>query len=271
MEAGKFIRKAFNIYLDNPIIIVPFLLFGILSTTTNLWLENYITAMLPVFENPAELLMVSMSGSLHSAFSRIIVVAILLAIVVSLISSYIEAYSIGLARSMSTKKGTGFKEGVPALKKGLTIFGVKLIVITLIMAVAIGATIPLVILFKLVGILASFVVVLIFGVSLVVITFFASQSIVLENKNVWGGIRGSYKLLRNNIEEVAILLLFMLFSFVILTVLQEVGVALAETFISEYLIALIRSGLHLLLFSMILSPYFIILKTYFYFKRSREA
>ena len=269
MEIGKFIRKAFNLYLDHPVIIIPFLFLGIINVATGLWLENYISELLPILQSPTELFIASLTGILSSAIIRVAVAALLVTIITSLASSYVEAYSIGLARAMSTKKDISFKEGFPALKRGLSIFSVKLLVLVIIAAVAFGVSIPLVILFKLAGVLMALVVLLVFAIALLVITFFAPQSIVLEKRGAWGGIKKSYVFIKNHLEEVAILLLFMLFAFVIFTALQQVGITLAENFISEYVVILVSSGIHLLLFSMVFAPYFVVLKTYFYFKKSR--
>lgn len=269
MEIGKFMRRAFNLYLDHPVIIIPFIFLGIINVVSSMWLENFMNDLLPALQSPTAFFLTSITGNLFPILLRLVVIILMFAILISLASSYIEAYSIGLARAMSTKKDISYKDGVSALEHGLSIFGVKLLVITILLLVAIGITIPLVILFKLPGVLLSVVVLLLFSASLMVITFFAPQCIVLEKKGSWSGIRGSYKFLKNNLESIAILLLFIFFAFIIFSVLQEVVITLSETFLSEYIVILISSGLHLLLFSMVFSPYVIILKTYFYFKKSR--
>ena len=179
-----------------------------------------------------------------------------------------EAYSIGLAKTISSNKEATFKDGLSTIGRGFSIFAMKFFVALTIVSITILISIPAFLLLGILGLAVFFVSLIIVSIVMVVITLFAGQSIVLEKKGAIQGILSSYKVFRKNLEGVVLLVIFIIFIAGSFIVVRQVSIKLLALTLDEFGAFLISKGLTLFLFSIILSPYVLLLKTYYFIKNS---
>jgi len=270
MAIGRYVRKAFQLYTNHPIIIIPFLIFGLLESTLRLFSTNFLEFEMSSFQvDKIETLLSptvlndAMFGSVFKYTLLVIVIVLLL----SLLNSFVEAYAIGLAKKMPKRKNLKFKDGLKTLGRGTTIFFMKVFKLLLFVLGAVAISIPSFMIFG-----AAFGVLLFSGfffiyfIMVTVITFFASQSIIINKLGAWDGILESYRFLKRNLESVALLLLFNILLYVVFSLIVRSTVVLSGFFLSDFIMDFIDQGMRLIVFSLILEPFFVILKTIFFMK-----
>lgn len=269
MGTGKYIRKAFSMFLDNPIIVVPFLLLGVLGIGLMTFAENYLSFNLGSI-NVEGVDAILLSGEILSFITQTLVNFVLILLVslvfFAIIGSFVKAYSIGLVKQMASNKTAGFRDGLVTLDRGIQIFGMRIILIILGIAGFFILMVPATIIFGTIGAIFSSFLFLIYLIALMAIAFFAPQSIVLEKKGPLEGIIGSYKFLRKNLEGVVILIIFMLLLFVCFAIILKASNLMGSYLFSETALDFFIQGIRLILYSLILAPYFIIIKTYYFIK-----
>lgn len=268
MKTGNAIKKAFDLYLANPLIILPFLIVGLVRNTisffVNLFLResfsgfqlNGIQALF-LLENLAEILLKSIV-----AYS---IILLLVGILIIVLTSFLEAYAIGLSNKMTDKKAK-LSDGLSAMVHGPAIIGKTILLWILFFAGSIVVILPAIILFGTLGLVIATFILLIYASILITVSFFSNQSIVLDNKGPWEGIAGSYKFIKKNLEGVALLILFVVGLYVAFGIIHSTGTTMSSYFLNEFSQLVVNKGLHLILYSLILYPFLIILKTFYFIK-----
>jgi hypothetical protein len=99
-----------------------------------------------------------------------------------------------------------------------------------------------------------------------VATFFAAQSIVLERNGPINGIRSSYRMIKKYPEDVAVIIVFILLAYVCLMVIETVSVLSMGYLTSGFVLELFSNSMQFILFSMVFAPYVLILKTVYFIK-----
>ncbi len=268
MKTGNAIKKAFDLYLSNPVIIVPFLILGLVTNTINFILKTFMRESLANFEfsgMQSLLLIENISENFLQNFLQYSIIFILIGIFILVLSSFLEAYAIGLSKKL-TKKKTGLSDGLSAMIHGPAIIGKKIIIWLLFFAGSVVVIIPTVILFGPLGLLLATIILFIYMALLMAVSFFANQSIVLDNKGPWKGIVGSYSFIKKNLEGVALLIIFAAGIYVAFGIIQSTSVTMASYFLDKTTELIVNQGLHLILYSLILYPFVVILKTFYYIK-----
>lgn len=269
METGECVRKSVDIYLDNPILIVPFIIAGVLYLVViNFLTTSFKTAFSSLNMTGLQAFLFSklFASEMLRVLSNYMVLFLLSILFIAIVYSFVQAYSIGLAKKIVTEKKVSLKDGFATIGSGVQIFFMLLSVFGLIIAGLLVSALISIILFGAIGIILSAVAVLIYSTVVVVAVFFAPQSIVLENKGPWEGIASSYRFIKKNIESSALLLLFIGFIYVSFLIMEYGGATLGSYFLSEITFNVLSKGLNLLLFSVVFSPYVVVLKTYFFMK-----
>lgn len=268
MKTGNVIKKAFDLYLTNPVIIVPFLILGAVTNTINFILKTFLRESFANFKftgMQSLLFLENISESFFQNFLQYSIFFILIGIFILILSSFLEAYAIGLSKKLTNKKAK-LSDGLSAMIRGPAIIGKNLIIWLLFFAGSIVVIIPTVILFGALGFLLATVILFVYMAILIAVSFFANQSIVLDNAGPWEGLVGSYFFIKKNIEGVALLILFVVGIYVAFGIVQSTGATMVSYFLSETTELVVNQGLHLILYSLILYPFVLILKTFYYIK-----
>ncbi|MFO7872291.1 MAG: hypothetical protein R6U26_01450 [Candidatus Undinarchaeales archaeon] len=268
MKTGNVIKKAFDLYLTNPVIIVPFLILGAVTNTINFILKTFLRESFANFKftgMQSLLFLENISESFFQNFLQYSIFFILIGIFILILSSFLEAYAIGLSKKLTTNKAK-LSDGLSAMIHGPAIIGKNLIIWLLFFAGSIVVIIPTVILFGALGFLLATVILFVYMAILIAVSFFANQSIVLDNVGPWEGLVGSYFFIKKNIEGVALLILFVVGIYVAFGIVQSTGATMVSYFLSETTELVVNQGLHLILYSLILYPFVLILKTFYYIK-----
>lgn len=270
MDIGSCIRRAFSLYMENPALIVPFVFSGVLGTLFKIIKNNYIKNNFYYdFSGIKSLLLAkTMSGEILNAIFEYLILVVIFTVILSAVDSFVHAYAIGIARKASSEKGTSLKDGLGTIERGFQIFLMKIVVFALMIAGAFVILLPSVILFGMLGILISAALILIYAFAVYAMTFFASQSIVVEGKGPWESIVRSYEFIKKNLEGVALLLIFMILLFVSFQVIGAVSEFEGSYFFSKITLSFFTGGIDFILMYVILAPYFVMLKT-FYFVKNR--
>lgn len=268
LKIGQAIRDSFNLYLNNPVVIFPFLLFGLFKSFFNILLVRYLTFSIPFNSfNPVPMLIPGSSvlAELSKTLFNYLIFIIVAIIALTVLHSFVESYSIGIARKLNSKK-VSLSVGFSSLPRGIQIFAKKIIVLGLILGGSLVLYFPLIILFGTLGIVISTLLLLIFVAVVLVIEFFASQSIVIDNSGPWKGIVRSYKFIRKNLEGVVIMILFLLLLYCGVLITKAASLFIGNYFLSGTSLLLFKEGVDIILTSLIFSPFVVILKTYYFLK-----
>ncbi len=268
MKIGQAIRTAFNLYLNNPIIILPFLLLGIFRSFLNIVILTSFNIHVPstnFFKMPLLLSNVNTMSELSKLLFNFLLLLLLISILIIILNSFVEAYAIGVAKKLTSKK-LSFSFKLPAIVNGLQIFVKKLIILGLALIGGVILLFPLVILFGLAGVVLSSILFLIYVLILLVIELFASQSIVIDKVNAWKGIVNSYHFVKKNLEGVAVLILFFLVLYGGVLIIKAAAFALGVYLLNGFPLLLYKQGINIILYSIVLLPFIVILKTTYFIK-----
>lgn len=268
MKIGKAIKIAFNKYLSNPVIILPFLIIGAITNTLNLFIKSYFERSIPsldVMNIKSLMLFESLGRNLLEALIGYSVLLVLGGLLVLILTSFLEAYAIGLSKEMIKKKAK-LSDGLSAMVHGPAIIGKTLILWILFLAGSIVVITPAVVLFGPVGVLPATVILLIYLSILLAVSFFSEQSIVIDGKGPWKGLVESYHFIKKNLEGVALLILFVAGLYLTFGIMQASASTLGSTLLNKSTQLIVGQGLHLILYSLILYPFMFVLKTFYYIK-----
>ena len=271
MQTGKWFLEAFRTYIDNPVIILPYLLLGIMSTGTSFFTKTYLDVRLSNLDIDS-LQAAFMAGDitlpLIDTLLKYALIFSVCFVVLTFVSSFIAAYAIELTRSIAASGHSDVRSGFFALRKGLPIFVKKIFVALITLVGAAILIVPATIFFGMIGAILALVIVLVYSVIIHVVSFFAEQAIVLSGKGAWEGIVQSYRFVKNTLESSVILMLLMLFFYAVFALFSRIFYSVGSTFItSGAALDILSAGINLLLFSIVVAPLFIIIKTIYFMKK----
>ncbi len=270
MKAGESLREGFRLYSDNPILILPYFLFGVFSLFLYNFSINFLRESFSIFKitSPFQILLFQkeFASALSAIILRNVFFFILVAIIYALVDSFVKAYTIGLSEKISRSGSARLKDGIAATSRTLQIFG-KNIILILLLLFGIGLLLlTTAILLAQFALLAFIPATIIYTFIVYSVSFFASQSIVVEKKGPWGGLVSSYTFIKRNMEDVAKLILFIIFVYVAFHVIKLASLRLFGHFFTGATMRLISIAENLLLGYIIMRPYFVILKTLYFVK-----
>ena len=190
---------------------------------------------------------------------RDILFVISIIVIYFLVDALLKGYTIGLAEKLSRSGGVKLSDGLQSVSRAASLFGKNIVIFLLLLFgfFLLGLTTAV-----LLGKLALFAFIpaaIIYVFILYSVSFFASQSIVVEKKGPWDGIASSYIFIKKNLEDVAQLILFIIFVYVAFHVIRLSSLRLFEHFFAGITMRIISIGGNLLLGYIMMRPYFIIL------------
>jgi len=269
MKIGTIIRKSYELFMTNPIIVFPFLFLGIIRNISLQVSENVLVDSISALGVTLNSFLLNASwaaNNLRPFFFNFVILLLIFAFMLVLLSSFVEAYAIGLSIRMVRSKTTDLKEGFSTFNNGLQIFFKKLIIIALVLGGSIILFLPTWLLFGRFGVFISFFLLIAYLTLLLVAAFFADQSIVLNKVGAWEGLVKSYNFIRRNTEGGLIIILFVFFLSFGISMVQGSIELIGRNFFSGLSSVLFTKGINLLLFYVILLPYIVILKTHYYMR-----
>ncbi|HIJ98633.1 TPA: hypothetical protein H1005_01685 [archaeon] len=273
MKSGESLREGFKHYLNNPVLILPYLLFGLFSLFLYNFSINFARESFSILKitSPFQILLLQeeFADTLSAIILRNVFFFILVGIIYALVDSFVKAYTIGLSEKISRTGGAKLKDGFQGATQTLQIFGKNIILILLLLFGFGLLLLTTAILLAQFALLAFIPAAIIYAFIIYSVSFFASQSIVVEKKGPWGGIVSSYAFIKRNMEDVAKLILFILFVYVAFHVIRLASLRLFEHFFVGATMRLISVAENLLLGYIIMRPYFVILKTLYFIKNQR--
>lgn len=275
MKSGESIRESFKLYTSNPILILPYLLFGLFNLGLSLFVVNHLKSTLATIRFTSSIEFLILGQTLTSALSSIFIKSFLFIIAVGLIylivDAFVKSYTIGLSAVIVNGKKAKLSDGMKAMEKTFTLVGKNIIIGVLLV---LGAALIFMTSFVLLGkfALISFIpATIIYAFILFAITLFASQSIVLESKSAWQGISSSYFFMKKHMEDVAKLVLFLIFVYVAFQMIKLSSTRLLAHYFAPFALQFVSMGASLLLSYLIMRPYFVILKTHFFLNNAKIA
>lgn len=273
VKAGESIRESWKLYLSNPAIILPYFLFGIFNIAISTFALNYFKRSLATirFTSSIEFFVLGqrLSDALSVIFLKNLLLILALGVLFLIVDALVKSYTIGLSSSIVKGRPARLSDGLRSIDRTFTIVGKNIVIgLLLIFGSALIFMTSLVLLGKF-ALLAFIPATIIYAFILFAITLFASQSIVLERKTAWQSIVSSYFFLRKHMEDVAKLVLFLIFVFVAFQMIKLASIRLLENFFLSFTLQIITVSESLLLGYLIMRPYFVILKTYFFIKNSK--
>ncbi len=274
MKSGESIRESFKLYLNNPAVILPYFLVGIFNIFAYLFTINLLKHSIATLRFSSTIELLVLGEKLNSAVSAIFLKNILfilaMGILYLLVDALLKSYTIGLSSSIVRGKGSKLSSGFASIKRTFSIFWKNIIVgLLLLFGFALIFVTSSVLLGRF-ALIAFIPASIIYTFIVFAITLFASQSIVLEKKGAWSGIASAYFFVRKHIEEVAKLVLFIIFVFVAFQVIKLASLRLFGYFFSSTAMFFISNAENLLLGYILMRPFFVILKTHFFIKNSKN-
>ncbi len=273
MKAGESLREGFKLYLANPAIVLPYLLFGIFSTFLLGYFFNFVRSSFSAMKNtsPVQMLLLrsEFADLLGEVIARIIFLAIVIAVIYFVADSFLKAYTIGLAEKISKSGSARLRDGFQHIGRTAQIFGKNIAIFLLLLFGTALLFLTSAVLLGSLALIAFIPALIIYAFIVYAVSFFANQSIVIEKKGPWDGIVSSYVFIKRNMEDVAKLILFIAFVFVAVIVIQKASGNLLAHFYSGFPLWLILKAEDLLLGYIIARPYFIILKTLYFVKNQK--
>jgi len=270
MQTAKWFGEAFRTYLSNPVLVLPYLFLGILSTFSSAFTNSYLSTRLSDL-NVESLQATFLSGDITTPLIDMLLKYALVwgasIVVLILINSFVAAYAIELSRSIVASGHSDFRAGFFALGKGLTIFVKEISMALIILAGAALFIIPGTIFFGTIGSIIALLISIVYFIIIYLIFFFADQAIVLSGKGAWGGIVQSYNFIRQTVDSSVILMLFMLFFFAIFALASKILHTIGATFLCGTTLGIFSAVVSLALFSGVVFPFFVVLKTTYYMKK----
>ena len=268
MDIGKFIRRSVTDYLNNPIIMLPFAIMGLIGAGLSIISQFYLHSSTSVFDEAAIKIAIA-SG--HIPMDLLVILGKYFSIVaLSLVSSFFHAFSIGLAQKIAKKKKPTFKDGSNAFKFGFKVFSFKVLIWLFTGLGIILITLPTVFLFGSFGLLLSCVFVFFFSLLLQFVGFFGKQAIVLEKLGAWSAFQRSFKLIRKNLENVLLLLGAYIFFFAVFLIFKKIAVTIANYVFAGFSLVVFTQAANFIFTFLILSPIFVIIKTSYFIKKSSK-
>jgi hypothetical protein len=272
MNIGKFLRKSVSNYLDNPIILAPFAIMGLITTglgiISSLYL-NSISSQITMESVRSAVLSESASSYLMGIFGKYILLIIVCGFFLSFISSFFHAFSIGLAKQIAKGKKPTLQHGFSALRSGLRVFSFKILIWGFTLIAAVLISIPAALMFGLLGLVFAGLCVIFFSILLQFVGFFGKQAIVLDGLWAWAAFQKSYNVIRKNLGNVLLLLGAYLFTLVAFIVFKQIFITLANYLMIGFGLVIFAQAAEFIFTFLILSPLFVIIKTS-YFLKSRQ-
>ncbi len=275
MKSGESIRSSFKLYTANPIVILPYLLFGIFNLILSFFAVSHFRDTLATIRFTSSIEFLILGQTLTSALSSIFLKSFLflaaIGIIFLIVDALVKSYTIGLSAAIVRGKKATLSDGLAATAKTFTIVGKNIVIgILLVLGAALVFMTSVVLLGKFA--LISFIpATIIYLFILFAITLFSSQSIVLENKNAWQGIASSYFFMKKHMEDVAKLVLFLIFVFVAFQMIKLSATRLLAHYFAPFAMQFVSLGASLLLGYLIMRPYFVILKTHFFLNNLKPS
>lgn len=273
MKSGESLKEALKLYLANPIVVLPYFLFGLFTLVVSTFSLNFIVSSFAPFRISNSLQILLLRKEFTEALTAVLIKDMLFVVVIAVIyffvDSFLKSYTIGLSEKISRTGTAKFSDGLSSAPRGLVIFGKNLaLALLLLFGYALLFLTSIVLLANL-ALLAFIPAAIIYTFIVYSASFFSSQSIMIEKKGPWDGIVSSYAFIRRNMEDVAQLILFIIFVFVAFQVIELASMRLFSHFYKGLTLWVISKSEGLLLGYIIMRPYFVILKTMYFVKNQK--
>jgi len=273
MKAGESLREGFKLYLKNPAIILPYFLFGMFSLFLMNFSANFVRNSFSSIKitSPLQILLLQkeFASALSSVILRNILFAIIVILIFALVDSFVKAYTIGMAEKIAKRGRAKLSDGLQSSFRAMQIFG-KNMVLALLLLFGFGLLLlTSAVLLGRLALLAFIPAAIIYSFIVYSASFFASQSIIIEKKGPWEGIKSSYSFIKRNLEGAAELILFIIFVYVAFNVINLASLRLFTHFFSGVTMRLLTLAENLLVGYIMMRPYLVILKTLFFINNQK--
>ena len=270
MDIGKFVRQSISNYLNNPIMLLPFAIMGLLTAGFGIFSRYYLHYNLQSLGIDLEATAFArfVPAPLLSILLNYAIIIVFSVLVISFISSFFHAFSIGLAEKIALKKKPVLADGFKAIKSGFYVFGFKILIWGFTVIGAILMALPAVFLYGIPGLLLACIGTVFLFILLQFVGFFGKQAIVLEKRNAWSGFQRSYHIIWKDLGNVLLLMVAYLFFLVGFVVFKRIFITIASYIIAGFGLIVFSQAADFIFTFLILSPLFVIIKTSFFLKKS---
>ncbi|MFH1450426.1 MAG: hypothetical protein ABIF92_00405 [archaeon] len=271
MNIGKFIRQSLSDYLNNPIMLLPFAIMGLITTGLGIFSKYYLYSNLGLVYGATMDSLLTLGEIPFSLFPVLLKYSFLVFISIiflSFINSFFHAFAIGLAKKIAAGKTAEVSDGLSFIDAGFSVFSFKVLIWLFTSIGAVIIILPSLFLFGFFGLVFGGILVVFYVLLLQFVGFFGKQAVVLENLNAWAALQRSYLVIKRNLENVLLLLGAYLFFFAAFFVFQKIFVSLAVFIISGFSLVVFTQAADFIFTFLILSPLFVIIKTSYFVKKA---
>jgi len=271
MNIGKFIQYCVGEYLDKPIILLPFVIIGLITTGLKLFSQYYLHTGMEIMSAEGIREIIS-SGEIPLYVVDVLlnyaIILLVSLLFLSFISSFFHAFSIGLASKIAVKKRPTLTDGFKTLHAGFRVFTFKMLIWLFTGLGAVFLFVSAGFLFGYLGIFAAFVCTVFYTLLLQFVGFFGKQAIVLENLRAWAALQRSYKVIIKNLDNILLLMGAYLFIMAAFIVFKKVFTTISNYLVSGFGLVVFAHAADFVFTFLILSPIFIIIKTTYFIQQA---
>jgi len=272
MKTGKFIRKQVLAYMNNPILLFPFAVFGLLSAGVSIFTKFFWTTSLGI--PIGNILSLANAGDIFPNLGFLIRFSCLLifsGLFLSFVGSFFHAFSIGLSEKISRNKKPKIEDGLNAMDAGFRVFSFKILIWIFTILGAIIMAIPAGFLFGFTGLLLTGIATMFFALLLQFVGFFGKQAVVLEGLSAWLAFQRSYQVIKRNLEKVLLLLGAYLFIFVAFIVVKQLFFTIANYLVSGLGLVVFSQATNFIFTFLILAPLTVLIKTSYFLQKVSKS